>query len=74
MGANKKFSQCSLILDHLHVYGSITPMVALQQYQCMRLGARILELKNRGHNIQSSIVKDNGKQYAEYRLIKQGLN
>lgn len=66
-------TQTTLILDHLKAHHSITPLDALRLYGCMRLGARIWELKRMGHRIRSEIVTDvnrNGEpvRYAQYTL------
>jgi hypothetical protein len=68
MEEDRKFSQCEQILGHLRLHGSITPVVALQNYGCMRLGARIWDLKKRGHCITVTNEKKNGKHYAKYTL------
>lgn len=66
-----KRSQVLSIQRHLEHHGSITPMVALQEYGCMRLGARIWDLKDKGLPIESSLVDvGNGKKAAQYRLVK----
>lgn len=46
-------TQADRILRHLRDYGSITPVDALREYGCMRLGARIYDLKRQGHHIIS---------------------
>lgn len=46
-------TQSERILRHLRDYGSITPVEALQEYGCMRLGARIYDLKREGHDIRT---------------------
>lgn len=67
-------SQKHYILAHLRKYGFINPMIALQQYGCMRLGARISDLREEGFNITSertrgvSAVTGNDVYYATYRL------
>lgn len=62
-------SQAAAILKHLQAGGTITPLLALEKFGCMRLGARILDLKHKGHVITSTPVKtDTGKIIAEYRL------
>lgn len=66
----EKQSQCKLILDHLNRFGSITPITALTSYGCMRLGARILDLKQKGHNIIGHKVTRNSKSFSEYTLVK----
>ena len=61
-------SQNEVILNHLKTIGSITPMEALLDYGCFRLGARIYDLKRSGYNIVAKAVEANGKRFAEYRL------
>lgn len=66
-------TQTSQILDHLKAHHTITPLDALRLYGCMRLGARIWDLKRMGHRIRSEIVTDvnkNGEpvRFAQYTL------
>lgn len=61
-------TQNKQILEHLHTHGSITPIMALQRYGCMRLGARIWDLKQAGHRITKVMERRAGKQYARYEL------
>ena len=66
-------TQCERILRHLKDYGSITPVEALREYSCMRLGARIHDLKKQGHDITSEIVKGENRygeatHFARYTL------
>ncbi len=44
-------TQAEMILDYMHQYGSITPLEALKHIGCMRLAARISDLKRRGEKI-----------------------
>lgn len=46
-------TQNDMILQHLRRFGSITPREALELYGCMRLGARIYELKRQGFDIRT---------------------
>ena len=59
------------IFDHLKRKGAITPMVALREYGCFRLAARIGELREAGHSIETTIRthKRRGEvvRFAEYR-------
>lgn len=59
-------SQEDLILRWLRQRGSITPVQAMDHLYCMRLAARIHDLKNKGHNIQTEEIP--GKPYVRYRL------
>jgi len=68
----KSKSQNQLILNHLTHKGSITPAEALVTYGCMRLAARIGDLKNHGHKIETEIKTDQlGGRYARYWLLKK---
>jgi len=63
-------SQNKLILYYLQNGNSITPLEALQKFNCFRLGARISDLKQEGHNIKTTIIHREGKHYASYKIEK----
>ena len=63
-------TQENIILDHLKKHTFITSWEAIQEYRITRLSARIYELRERGHNIITKNVSENGKRFAEYSLIK----
>ena len=63
-------SQTENILDHLQKK-SITPLDAFTLYGCMRLAARIQDLKAEGHNIVTTIERSNGKKFARYTLLRR---
>lgn len=46
-------SQTQDILNHLKSGRAIDPMTALQKFGTMRLAARILDIKEMGHNIMA---------------------
>jgi hypothetical protein len=48
-------------------YG-ITQLQALEKWGCMRLSARINELRNQGMNIVTNPIKKNGKTFAKYSI------
>ncbi len=56
------------ILKALKTGRKITPLTALSEFGCFRLGARIYNLKRQGHDIDSQMVSVNGKRVAEYSL------
>ena len=64
-------SQADAILEHLKAGNSITPVDALRDFGCFRLAARIDELRQRGHDIETITEKRNGKKYARYALRGQ---
>jgi len=47
---------------------TITALQALNKWGCMRLSARINELRNEGFPILTDNIKQNGKIFARYRL------
>lgn len=66
-------TQCEEILEYLREYGSITPVEAIQEFGCMRLAARIAELKDHGVNIRTTMAKGRNRKgqrvaYARYIL------
>ena len=65
-------SQKTKILAHLSAGHSITPIDALQMFGCFRLGARIYDLKNDGHDIHKTMVQRGNKMFARYTLLKKG--
>ena len=64
----KKQTQNSLILKHLQENGKINPLESLNLYGCFRLGARIFNLRQEGHNIETIRKKNGvkGNTFAEY--------
>lgn len=67
-------SQNQAIREYLEAGHSITPLEALNKFNCFRLGARIADLKKQGLRIVASTIKDpkTGKRYANYALEKEG--
>lgn len=66
-------THCEKILHYLQDTGSITPLDAMREFGCMRLGARIYDLKKRGYpisRVMESRPNRYGQQvtYARYRL------
>ena len=59
------------ILKALESGRELTPLDALAEFGCFRLGARIYDLKRRGYNIITNTVKSsNGNTFAGYELVK----
>ena len=64
-------SQSAKVLYYLQNYGSLTAIQALELFACFRLAARINDLKEAGHNIQTEMVtQKNGKKIAVYSIPK----
>lgn len=62
-----------MILQHLKTHGSITPLEAMDSYGCMRLGARIYDLKRDGYDIRTERVEAENRRgerthFARYRM------
>ena len=61
-------SQNKQILEYLKKGYRITPIDALNKFNCFRLGSRIYDLKTQGYNIEKNLISNNGKRYASYYL------
>lgn len=61
-------SQIEAIKKHLQQGKPITPLQALQEYGCLRLAARISDLRDQGMKIKTQIVELNDKRFAKYTL------
>jgi len=57
------------ILAALKAGRRITPIDALRDFSCFRLGARIYDLKQSGHSISTTMVEtEGGAHVASYSL------
>jgi Helix-turn-helix domain len=66
---NAGSSQSSRILAHLQAGHTLTPIEALNRFNCFSLSQRITELRRRGYQIITTMVDvPSGKRVAEYRL------
>ena len=61
-------SQNTEIKEYLEAGGKLTPLDALREFSCFRLGARIHDLKKEGMNIKTEIINVGGKRVARYSL------
>ena len=66
-------TQCADILEYMRENDSISPLEALDELGCMRLAARINDLRKAGYKIESKRVSRktaSGKtvNYSRYRL------
>ena len=68
-----KVTHTNLVLSALK-RGPITALQALRDFGCMRLGARIWDLRQRGHRIACKLVtvptRAGRARVAQYRLIR----
>jgi hypothetical protein len=60
------------ILNHMRAGNTITALDALTKFGCMRLSARIHQLKGQGHIIDAKYEKneETGKAYCRYSLVR----
>ncbi len=68
-------TQTDSILQYMRDYGSVTPLDALREFGCMRLAARIDDLKKAGHRIVSEWAESTNRygqpvRYKCYRLAR----
>ena len=65
-------SQNAKILAYLKTVGPITPLIALSQFGCQRLAARIHDLTNKENVAILTVIKtdSNGTKYAEYSMVR----
>jgi len=56
-------------LRHLQNGLSITPQDALAHYGSFRLAAHIEVLRKEGHPIITTMVKNNGSEFASYKYL-----
>lgn len=47
----------------------LTPLQALEKWGCMRLAARISELRKDGLSIVTNKITRNGKTFAQYKAV-----
>ena len=65
-------TQESRILSALEQGYRLTPLVALRRFGCLRLGARIYDLKRKGYRIEKRMVKTpSGAHVAEYWIDRK---
>ena len=59
-------TQNEAILNHLKSGNSITPRDAYLKFACLRLAARIKDLRDDGHTIHREMVTVNDATFAKY--------
>ena len=58
-----------MILQYLQSGRTITAMEALDKFSCFRLASRISDLKKTHSNIERTMVNENGKSWASYKMV-----
>jgi len=66
----EKATQTQKIKQHLESGGTITALSALEKFGCMRLAARISELRKDKLPIASRTITKGEKRFSEYYLNK----
>ena len=69
-------TQCEQVLEYMKDFGSITPLEAMQDIGCMRLAARIADLREQGHPIGRRMKTSKNRygrdvSFAEYYLLQE---
>ena len=69
-------AQSKMILEHLKTHGSIDLYQAAELFGCFRLSARIFDLKEAGHKIDSVMIDGINRfgartHFARYTLKKE---
>lgn len=77
-GVNMKATQCDRVLQYMIHFGSITQLDALSDLGCMRLAARISDLRRRGFAIGRRMKTRKNRygesvSFAEYYLEEDQL-
>ena len=67
--------QTERILQYMRDFGSITQLEAIRDISCMRLGARIFDLKREGYKVKKETETSKNRygedtSYARYRLVE----
>ena len=61
-------TQTQSILAYLQTGRSLSPLIALERFGCMRLAARIRDLRAQGYKVETHRVKFGNKSWASYLL------
>lgn len=61
-------SQNDRILAHMLTGAELTPLEALDRFGCLRLAARVYELRREGIDIAERTVREGRKHWSAYRL------
>lgn len=63
-------SQNAKVIDYLATGRSLTPLQALSRFGILRLGARVHQLRQQGHDILTDIAVIGRKRVARYVLAR----
>lgn len=66
-------TQNDMILSYIREFGAITPIEALRDCGCFRLGARVHELKKEGYLIKSEMIEVDNRFGGKTRVAQYTL-
>jgi len=69
----KKASQTEKILKYLKRGGTLTSLKALRMFGCLRLAARIYDIREMGHNVVAWLARTPGPDGSESRVWTYGF-
>jgi hypothetical protein len=61
-------SQCKQILDFLLTGCTLTTWDAIRHFKCTRISARVHDLRNKGYDIQTEMIRVASGKVAQYSL------
>lgn len=67
---NSNLTQNQRIIDYMHEHGAITQLEAMNELGIMRLASRISDLRKKGYEITSKMVKVKNR-YGETCRVKR---
>ena len=67
-------TQTEMILEHMQKNGGITQADAIRLFGCYRLGARVYDLKERGIDVQKTMVPGVNRYGKRTRYARYFLN
>ena len=69
-----KRMQCEMILDYIKEFGSITAIDAYRDIGCMRLAARISDIRNKGYKIRSEFEESKNRYGVKVMYVRYFLD
>lgn len=70
--SSRALNQRERILGWMRNRGSISALEAMTELGCFRLAARIKELRDKGHHIETELEEHSGGSHARYKLVPLG--
>jgi hypothetical protein len=64
-------SQNKRISEWFQLGFSLTPAEGWSRFGCLRLAARVKEIRNNGLDVKTEMITENGKRFANYYLYKK---